>query len=133
MSDTNEVVPLDTLCKIYVKMRNKISELNKEIAQIEEQKEQISIAMRDQLKSLGIQSVRTDHGTVTVVKKTRFYTQDWDSFKQFVLENQAVDLLERRIAQTNMTQFLEENPGLVPPGLNAESKFDVSVRKPTTK
>ena len=131
--DNNDNVSIDTLCKIYMKMRTKISELNAEVAKIEEQKEQVSIAMRDQLKSLGINSVRTDHGTVTMVKKTAYYTQDWDSFKNFVLENQAVDLLERRIAQRNMTQFLEENPGLVPPGLNAESKFDVSVRKPTAK
>lgn len=130
---TDNQVSLDTLCKIYMKMRTKISELNAEIAKIEEQRDQVSAAMRDQLKSLGIESVRTEHGTVTLAKKTHYYTQDWDSFKQFVLENQAVDLLERRIAQRNMTQFLEENPGLVPPGLNAESKLDVSVRKPTAK
>jgi hypothetical protein len=128
---TENTVSIDTLCKIYMKMRAKISELNAEVAKIEEQKEQVSTAMRDKLKELGVQSVRTDHGTVTMLKKTRYYTQDWDSFKNFVLENQAVDLLERRIAQTNMTQFLEENPGLVPPGLNADQKFDVSVRKPT--
>jgi hypothetical protein len=30
-----------------------------------------------------------------------------------------------------MSQFLEENPGLVPPGLNSFSEFDVSVRKQT--
>jgi len=130
MSNEN-TVSIDTLCKIYMKMRTKISELNAEIAKIEEQKEQVSTAMRDKLKELGVNSVRTDHGTVTMAKKTRYYTQDWDSFKNFVLENQAVDLLEHRIAQLNMTQFLEENPGLVPPGLNAESKYDVSVRKPT--
>ena len=129
--DNNEPVSIDTLCKIYMKMRAKVSELDAQIATIKEQQEQVSTAMRDKMKELGVNSVRTDHGTVTMLKKTRYYTQDWDSFKNFVLENQAVDLLERRIAQTNMTQFLEENPGLVPPGLNAESKFDVSVRKPT--
>ena len=128
--DTTDV-SIDTLCKIYMKMRAKVSELDAQIATIKEQQEQVSIAMRDKMKDLGVNSLRTDHGTVTMLKKTRYYTQDWDSFKNFVLENQAVDLLERRIAQTNMTQFLEENPGLVPPGLNADTKFDVSVRKPT--
>ena len=128
--DNNDVT-IDTLCKVYMKMRAKVSELDAQIATIKEQQEQVSIAMRDKMKELGVNSVRTDHGTVTMLKKTRYYTQDWDSFKNFVLENQAVDLLERRIAQTNMTQFLEENPGLVPPGLNADTKFDVSVRKPT--
>ena len=129
--DNNESVSIDTLCKIYMKMRAKVSELDAQIATIKEQQEQVSIAMRDKMKDLGVNSLRTDHGTVTMLKKTRYYTQDWDSFKNFVLENQAVDLLERRIAQTNMTQFLEENPGLVPPGLNAEQKYDVSVRKPS--
>ena len=130
--DTTDV-SIDTLCKIYMKMRAKVSELDAQIATIKEQQEQVSIAMRDKMKDLGVNSLRTDHGTVTMLKKTRYYTQDWDSFKNFVLENQAVDLLERRIAQTNMTQFLEENPGLVPPGLNADTKLDVSVRKPTSK
>lgn len=129
----NTDVSIDTLCKIYMKMRAKVSELGAQIATIKEQQEQVSIAMRDKMKDLGVNSLRTDHGTVTMLKKTRYYTQDWDSFKNFVLENQAVDLLERRIAQTNMTQFLEENPGLVPPGLNADTKLDVSVRKPTSK
>ena len=61
------------------------------------------------------------------MKKTRYNTQDWDSFKAFVLEHQVVDLLEKRIAQTNMAQFLEENPGVVPPGLNSVTGFDIRV------
>jgi len=30
-----------------------------------------------------------------------------------------------------MSKFLEENPTLVPPGLQADTEYDVSVRKPT--
>jgi len=80
---------------------------------------------------MGVTSVRTAQGTVVLSVKTRYNTQDWDSFKKFVVEHDAVDLLEKRIAQTNMSQFLEENPGLVPPGLNSSSEYDISVRKPT--
>jgi hypothetical protein len=68
---------------------------------------------------------------VTLTEKSRFYTQDWDSFKHFVVEHDAVDLLEKRIHQSNMAKFLEENPSLVPPGLNSDTEFDVSVRKPS--
>ena len=46
-------------------------------------------------------------------------------------ENDALDLLEKRIAQTNMANFLQENPTLVPPGLNSNSEYAISVRKPT--
>jgi hypothetical protein len=30
-----------------------------------------------------------------------------------------------------MAQFLEENPNLVPPGLNSMTEYTISVRKPT--
>ena len=65
--------------------------------------------------------------------KTRYSTSDWDSFKKFVVEHDALDLYEKRIAQTNMKQFLEENPGAVPPGLNSSAEYDISVRKPSAK
>ena len=63
--------------------------------------------------------------------KTRYNTTDWDSFKSFVMENDALDLFEKRIAQTNMKQFLDEHPGVVPPGLNSMTEYAISVRKPT--
>ena len=63
--------------------------------------------------------------------KTRYTTADWDSFKEFVKEYDALDLYEKRIHQGNMKQFLEENPGKVPPGLNSQSEYDISVRKPS--
>ena len=91
----------------------------------------MKIALKDQMLVLGVSSVRTDQGTVVLSTKTRYNTQDWDSFKTFVLQHEAVDLLEKRIAQTNMSTFLEENPGLVPPGLNSVSEYAISVRKPT--
>ena len=87
------------------------------------------LAIKDQMKALGLESVKTSFGTVSLSKTTRYNTQDWDSFKAFVLEHQVVDLLEKRIAQTNMAQFLEENPGVVPPGLNSVTGFDIRVTK----
>ena len=83
------------------------------------------------MMALGTKSARTEFGTISLKEKTRFYTQDWDSFKKFVIEHDAVDLLEKRIAQSNMQTFLEENPKLLPPGLNSVTEYSISVRKPT--
>ena len=126
-----EVIPLDKLVAIHAKIKAKQAQLDKELAELEEQREEIRLAIKDQMKALGLTSVKTSSGTVSLMKSTRYNTQDWDSFKAFVLEHQVVDLLEKRIAQSNMAQFLEENPGVVPPGLNSTSEFDISVRKPT--
>ena len=122
-----EAIPLDKLVAIHAKIKAKLELLDKQIAELEEQRTEIRIAIKDQMKALGLTSVQTSYGTVSLMKKTRYNTQDWDSFKAFVLEHQVVDLLEKRIAQTNMAQFLEENPGVVPPGLNSVTGFDIRV------
>lgn len=128
-------VPLDKLARIYRKMQAKVQELTaayeSEVEKIKAQQDAVKTAMKDQMLALGVKTVRTDEGTVVLSTKTRYNTQDWDSFKQFVVTHEAVDLLERRIAQSNMAQFLEENPGLVPPGLNSMTEYAISVRKPT--
>lgn len=133
MSD--EAVPLDKLAKIYRKIKAEIDQLTQEydtkLEHLKAQQDELRFVMKDQMKSLGVSSVRTPFGTVSMVHKTRYSTDDWDSFKKFIVENDVVDLLEKRIAQTNMSRYLEENPGLVPPGLNSFSDFEIRVTKPS--
>jgi len=128
-------IPMDKLAKVYRKMAVRIQELTQayenEVEVIKAQQDQVKIALKDKMLALGMSSVRTDQGTVVLSTKTRYNTQDWDAFKEFVIENQAVDLLEKRIAQGNMATFLEENPSKLPPGLNSVTEYNISVRKPT--
>ena len=133
MSD--EMIPLDKLAKIYRKIKTEIDTLTQEydtkLEQLKAQQDELRFAMKDQMRALGVSSVRTPFGTVSMIHKTRYNTDDWDSFKKFIVEHDVVDLLEKRVAQTNMARFLEENPGLVPPGLNAFSDFEIRVTKPS--
>ncbi len=135
MDMKTETLPMDKLTKVYIKIRTRIQEKTKayeaEMAELGEQRKMIANEMKDQMQTLGVTSVKTDFGTASISKKTRYWTQDWDEFKKFVVQHDVLDLFEKRIAQTNMTKFLEDNPGVVPPGLNADSEYVVSVRKPT--
>ena len=130
-----ELVPMDKLAKVYLRIRGAKAELTtkyeEELAALDKQEDEIENAMKTQMMALGTKSMKTDAGTVMLGTKTRYTTQDWGSFKDFVIQNDAVDLLERRIAQRTMAQFLEENPTLVPPGLNSDTEYQISVRKPT--
>ena len=132
---TDVTVPMDKLAKVYRRMQSRIQELTtqyeSEIEDIKRQQDVVKIALKDQMLKLGVSSVRTDQGTVVLSTKTRYNTQDWDSFKEFIKEHDALDLLEKRIAQGNMATFLEDNPGLVPAGLNSMTEYAISVRKPT--
>ena len=133
MEDTE--IPIDKLVRAYRNVRTEIQELTKtyetKLEGLEQVKNEISSELKDRMLKMGGKSLNTASGTVILGTKTRYTTQDWDSFKQFVLEHEAVELLERRIAQGNMKQFLEENPGVVPPGLNSDSEYTITVRKPS--
>ena len=135
MPNEEDVIPLDKLARVYRKIYTKVQELTltyeTELEELKAKQEQIKSAMKDQMLASGVNSVRTDEGTIIMSQKTRYYTDDWDSFKQFVVEHDALDLFEKRIAQKNMSTFLEENPGVVPAGLNSMSEYAVTVRKPT--
>lgn len=133
-SEAAPQIPLDKLARVYRKMRQRISELNREyegkLLEIQTQQEAVKLAMKDRMLSLGVKSLRTDSGTISLSKRTVYSTQDWDSFKEFVKEHDAIDLLEKRIAQANMRTFLEDNPDVVPAGLNSMTEYTVSVVKP---
>lgn len=137
VEESNELaaIPMDKLAKVYRKMQARIQELTQayenEVEELKRQQDTVKIALKDQMLALGVSSVRTDQGTVVLSTKTRYNTQDWDSFKEFIKEHDALDLLEKRIAQTNMATFLSENPRLVPAGLNSTTEYAISVRKPT--
>jgi hypothetical protein len=128
-------VPLDRLTKIYRKIKAEIDTMTQEydtkLETLKAQQDEIKFAIKDQMKAMGLTSVKSPFGTVSMRQSTRYNTNDWGSFKEFILEHGAIELLEKRIAQTNMAQFLEENPGVLPPGLNSHSEFNIVITKPT--
>lgn len=130
-------IPLDRLAKTYRKIRDAKSALttqyDTELAKLDGQLDIVSDAMKEHMKAAGVTSVRTDQGTIILSKQTRYSVQDWEAFKAFAVEHNALDLFEKRMAQKNTEQFLEENPNVAIPSLMTDSKYVVSVRKPTGK
>ena len=128
-------VSADKLVKAYIKIRDKRKQLTDayeaEDQQLEESQELISNKLLEICKTMGAYGFKTEFGTVSRRVSKRFWTNDWHSFHKFLLEHQTPELLEKRIAQTNMATFLEENPDLLPPGLNVDSKYTISIRRKT--
>ena len=132
-----EQVALDTLTAVYLKMRNARDALRREAEakekEIEDEMRIIEQQMLDACKAIGADSIRTPHGTIIRSIKSRYWTNDWDSMYQFIKDNDAYGLLEKRLHQTHMKEFLEENPDLLPAGLNVENQYSVVVRRSKEK
>ena len=131
-----ETISVDKLVAVYIKMRDKRAELlrNYEEADgaVKAQMEVVESKLLDLCKEIGVDRLGSKHGTVMRTVKTRYWTSDWDSMHKFILEHKMPELLERRISQTTMKQLLEENPELMPMGLNTDSKYSVTIRRNTS-
>jgi hypothetical protein len=122
-------VTANKLVKIYLKIRDKRAELAKQDSELEEQQNVIESELLTICKDTGADGLRTEFGTVTRSVKKRFWTSDWSSFYDFVKEHNALELLEKRVAQSNMATFIEENPDAVPPGLQVDSRYTAVIRR----
>ena len=139
MQDEADEQPVDmnTLAAIYLKMRDARDAVRREAEakekEIQEQMDVVEQQMLDACKSLGADSIRTPHGTIIRSVKSRYWTNDWDSMYQFIREHDAYGLLEKRLHQTHMKEFLEENPDTFPIGVNVENFYTVVVRRSKEK
>jgi hypothetical protein len=130
-------VSVDKLAALYIRIRDKRAEDKRAFeatdSDLEEQMKVLATEMLDVCKSMNADSIRTEHGTIIRSVKSRYWTNDWDSMYGFIEEHSAFGLLEKRLHQTNMKDFLVENPDVYPKGMNVESEYTVVVRRAKEK
>lgn len=130
-------VNMDAMVLAYRKIRDAKREKEQahkeEMAEYNKQLDLLNAKLLETFNEQEVESIRTASGTVTRRIIKRYWTGDWKAIYDFIKEHDAPYLLEQRIHSGNMTQFLEENPDLIPVGLNADTRYVISVRKPTNK
>jgi len=126
-------VPVEKLVKVYLKMSAKLSEMKAayeaEEKQLSDQMAKVKSALLAYCKEQNVESVRTGEGLFYRGVRTRYWTNNWEEMGRFVVDHNAPELLEKRLHQGNMKQFLEEHPDMLPPGLNVDSEYTITVRK----
>ena len=105
------------------------AEFKEKDGDLRDQQDTVKQALLDHCKEHDVESVRTSEGLFYRTVKTRYWTSDWESMYDFVREHDIPEFFEKRLNQGNVKQFLEENPECVPPGLNVDSEYMISVRK----
>jgi hypothetical protein len=131
-------IKADSLVKAYLALRLQREKLARKYEQedsvFKEQMNRLEEAMLNTCNDIGAETLRTDSGTIIKTLKENYVCGDWDNFKKFILENQALELLQQRISQTNFKEYVgtRKEEGL-PPGISTMREFKITVRKPTAK
>jgi hypothetical protein len=126
-------ISIEKIVTAYIKIRDTkeamYAKYKAESAELEEQMTILKHKLLDISKETGVTSFSTPHGTAYRTVKDRYWTNDWESFYTFMRDNNAMGLLEKRIHQTNMKEFLENNPGEEPMGLNIDREYEITIRR----
>ena len=123
-----------TLAKAWRKINNAKRELTKKFDEDLEELNDDQRVIENELLSLcsniGVVVSKPTLALITRSVKQRFVVNDWFELNKFIMENKALELLQRRVHESNMRSFLEDNPNLHPAGLDKTSEYVISVRKP---
>lgn len=120
---------IERLMKADIKMRETIASKEQEIKSIKEQRSEVQAILIEACRYLKSDSLKNKVGTLTRRVKKRYWTTDWPSMYQFIKDKGLIEFMEKRLNQTNIKEYIAENPDELPPGLQASSEYTVSVRK----
>tara|TARA_B100001778_G_C18287249_1_gene493690 strand:- start:51 stop:464 length:414 start_codon:yes stop_codon:yes gene_type:complete len=129
-------ISLPKLVKAFRALRDERSKLKedykKEDNSLEVKQDKIKEVLLMHCRDNDVNSVKTDEGTFTRTKKVNYWTSDWENLHKFILEHKIPDILQKRISQANLKEWLEDekNKGLLPKGLQVDAEYTITIQKP---
>lgn len=126
-------ITLAKLVRVYIKIRTArealMAEYDEKLESLDADMTKIKKSLLGYCKERNVESVRTTEGLFYRTVKQRYTTNDWESMGKFVMENNIPEVYEKRLNQGNMKIFLEQNPDKLPPGLNVDSEYQITIRR----
>ena len=123
----------ERLVEAYINLRDAIALKEKEhkeaLRGLQDQQATIEQELLKRCNEVGGNISIPGVGRVTRRVAKRYWTSDWPALYKIIKDFDAFHLLNQRITNTAMEQFLEEHPDILPTGLNLDSKETVTVTR----
>ena len=124
---------LDDLSQQYLSLRRDRDILKERYVEqdsvLEKQMSEIEALMIEELNAANATSINTKNATILRRVTKRYNPTNWDAVYKLIDKYKAYALLEKRVHNGNMKDFLEEHPDEYPAGLNVDSRYAVTVRR----
>jgi hypothetical protein len=127
-------INVDDVIATYMKLRNQKeaieAEVKDQVVGIKAKMEKLEAWIKEQADAQGVTSFKTKHGTAFLTTTDYANVADWDAVLDFIRENEAYDMLEKRISKIAVRGYIDLNKA-VPAGVNYGTKLEVNIRKPS--
>ena len=126
----------DSVIATYLKLRGQKdaiqNEAKEKVKAIQEKLMKLEAWLKDKMDAEGETSKKTISGTAFITTTDFANVADWDATLSFIQDNEAWDMLEKRVSKTAVRGYIDANKA-VPNGVNYGTRIDVQVRKPANK
>ena len=132
----SEEIKLDEIVQAFLSIRGQREAIAREFelkdAELKAEQVQLEQVLLEQCNSLNAETIRTGAGTVVKTLKENFICSDWDGLKSFILENGLIELMQQRLHNGNLKEYLATHEGEgMPPGVSSFREYSIVVKKPS--
>jgi hypothetical protein len=128
-----QTTPLGTRVAQYIQLRNKIKQMDDEhdakMKPFKDALVQLNGIILAGIAAEGVESIATPLGTAYRYTKKSATIADGSEFRRFVIGSEAFDLVDWRANAKAVEDFINENGGNPPPGVNYNETALIGVRK----
>lgn len=124
---------IDAMVDMYVRLRDRIKEAEKaheaKLKPAKDFLEQLNGAMLAKLGEIGVESAKTKFGTAYKITKKSATIADGEAFRTFIIAEGAYDLVDWRANANAVSDYIDDNEGDQPPGVNYSTFTTAGVRR----
>jgi hypothetical protein len=136
MSNVVDTERLKDAVGLYVQNRDEKARLEEEhkkaLAPLNHNKAQLTAFIIEEVEKLN-GSYKTDFAVVSLSNRGTAKIADSEAFTEFLLESKQLHLLKMAVSVENLRQYVQDNEGELPPGVELSEMVTLSVRKPANK
>jgi hypothetical protein len=131
------ILDVNKLVSQFVLLRDRKREMEQQykdqIRPFDKLLDEIGNKLLDYMQQAGVDNVSTPSGSAHQITKRSATIRNGSAFREFVIESEAFDLVDWKANAVAVFDFIENNEGTPPPGVNASSFTRVGVRRPNEK
>lgn len=122
----------DKLVENYLKLRAEKKRITKEaealVGKIDTVLEAMETRMLKTLLDNKVKNMGTDKGTMYIENIVRPQCTDWHAYRTWMIQNDALDGVEKRVTKSFIVDYMKDNEDELPPGITVLKEQVARVR-----
>jgi len=120
-------LPLGKIIDKMLELRDERKRFDDQSKQLKKEYDELEIALIDRLDNEETIQGKSKHATATITELIVPQIEDWESFERYILDNNALYMMERRPAGAIFREL--QGQGETIPGIKPFTKRSISLRR----